>query len=116
MIEQSSVHLPELVKDIGQPVSIYLVHLSRSFRFGLGPQASRREDSLSGRKELKETGCGGRGQEACGATTQFVDQRGGLRTTAQRPPLRSPGGLKEGAKPKSSEAKEEEVMIPTQLL
>jgi len=29
MIEQSSVHLPELVKDIGQPVSIYLVHLSR---------------------------------------------------------------------------------------
>src|SRR5215217_4774548 len=28
MIEQSSVHLPELVKDIGQPVSIYLVHLS----------------------------------------------------------------------------------------
>src|SRR5215211_6231009 len=29
MIEQSSVHLPELVKDIGRPVSIYLVHLSR---------------------------------------------------------------------------------------
>ena len=29
MIEQSSVHLPGLVKDIGQPVSIYLVHLSR---------------------------------------------------------------------------------------
>src|SRR5215217_2756734 len=29
MIEQSSVHLPELVKAIGQPVSIYLVHLSR---------------------------------------------------------------------------------------
>ena len=29
IIEQSSVHLPELVKDIGQPVSIYLVHLSR---------------------------------------------------------------------------------------
>jgi hypothetical protein len=30
MIEQSSVHLPELVKDIGRPVSIYLVHLSRT--------------------------------------------------------------------------------------
>jgi hypothetical protein len=30
MIEQSSVHLPELVKDIGRPVSNYLVHLSRT--------------------------------------------------------------------------------------
>ena len=29
MIEQSIVHLPELVKDIERPVSIYLVHLSR---------------------------------------------------------------------------------------
>jgi hypothetical protein len=29
MIEQSIVHLPELVKDIDRPVSIYLVHLSR---------------------------------------------------------------------------------------
>src|SRR5215213_2762398 len=28
MIEQSIVHLPELVKDIDRPVSIYLVHLS----------------------------------------------------------------------------------------
>jgi hypothetical protein len=28
MIEQSIVHLPELVKDIERPVSIYLVHLS----------------------------------------------------------------------------------------
>jgi hypothetical protein len=30
MIEQSIVHLPELVKDIERPVSIYLVHLSRA--------------------------------------------------------------------------------------
>jgi hypothetical protein len=30
MIEQSIVHLPELVKDIERPVSIYLVHLSSS--------------------------------------------------------------------------------------
>src|SRR5215204_6223505 len=30
MIEQSIVHLPELVKDIDRPVSNYLVHLSRS--------------------------------------------------------------------------------------
>jgi hypothetical protein len=30
MIEQSIVHLPELVKDIDRPVSIYLVHLSRA--------------------------------------------------------------------------------------
>jgi hypothetical protein len=29
MIEQSIVHLPELVKDTERPVSIYLVHLSR---------------------------------------------------------------------------------------
>jgi hypothetical protein len=28
MIEQSIVHLPELVKEIDRPVSIYLVHLS----------------------------------------------------------------------------------------
>ena len=36
MIEQSIVHLPELVKEIDRPVSIYLVHLSRcpSFVFG----------------------------------------------------------------------------------
>jgi hypothetical protein len=34
MIEQSIVHLPELVKDIERPVSIYLVHLS-SVRDGL---------------------------------------------------------------------------------
>src|SRR5215213_4175737 len=35
MIEQSSVHLPELVKAIGQPVSIYLVHLSSASRSSL---------------------------------------------------------------------------------
>jgi hypothetical protein len=29
MIEQSMVHLPELLKDIARPVSIYLVYLSR---------------------------------------------------------------------------------------
>jgi hypothetical protein len=29
MIEQWIVHLPHTVKDIDQPVSIYLVHLSR---------------------------------------------------------------------------------------
>ena len=28
MIERSIVHLPNLVKDIDRPVSIYLVHLS----------------------------------------------------------------------------------------
>jgi hypothetical protein len=72
-----------------------------ALRIGLGPQAPRAEDSLPRRQELKETGGCGRGQEACGATTQLVDQRGGLRATAQRPPLRSPGSLKEGAKPKS---------------
>jgi hypothetical protein len=32
MIEQSIVHLSELVKDIDRPVSIYLVHLSSSER------------------------------------------------------------------------------------
>jgi hypothetical protein len=32
MIEQSTVHLPELLKDIDRPVSIYLVHLSSSRR------------------------------------------------------------------------------------
>jgi hypothetical protein len=32
MIEQSIVHLPELAKDIEQPVSIYLVHLSSPSR------------------------------------------------------------------------------------
>jgi hypothetical protein len=31
MIEQSIVHLPELVKDIDRPVSNYLVHLSRTY-------------------------------------------------------------------------------------
>src|SRR5215213_5968966 len=29
MIEQSIVHLPDLIKDIDRPVSIYLMHLSR---------------------------------------------------------------------------------------
>jgi transposase len=43
-----------------------------SFRKRLGPEASRRKDSLSGREECQEAGGGGRGQEACGATTQFV--------------------------------------------
>ena len=33
------------------------------FGSGLGPQASRREDSLSGRQERKETGGGGRGRK-----------------------------------------------------
>jgi hypothetical protein len=36
--------------------------------------------------------CGGRGQEACGAITQFVDERRDLRAAAQRPPLRKPAG------------------------
>jgi hypothetical protein len=75
----------------------------RSVRIGLGPQAPRAEDSLTRGQERKETGGGGRGKEALCATTQLVDQRGGLRATAQRPPLFwSPGSLKEGAKPKSS--------------
>jgi len=30
MIEQSIVHLPDLIKDIDRPVSIYLMHLSSS--------------------------------------------------------------------------------------
>ena len=34
MIEQSIVHLPELVKDIDRPVSIYLVHLSEMLKKG----------------------------------------------------------------------------------
>ena len=73
----------------------------RSLWLGLRPTAPRAEDSLPRGQERKETGGCGRGQEALGATTQLVDQRGGLRATAQRPPLRSPGSLKEGAKPKS---------------
>jgi hypothetical protein len=35
MIEQSIVHLPELVKDIYRPVCIYLVHLSRPLEANL---------------------------------------------------------------------------------
>lgn len=66
----------------------------RSLRTGLGPEASRREDSLSGSQERKETGGGGRGEEACDATAQFVDERGGLRATAQHGgALRGEGGL-----------------------
>jgi transposase len=45
----------------------------RSLWRGLGSKASWREDSLTRGQELKETGGCGRGQEACSATTQFVD-------------------------------------------
>jgi hypothetical protein len=38
MIEQSIVHLPELVKDIDRPVSNYLVHLSSMWRPGISPR------------------------------------------------------------------------------
>jgi transposase len=44
----------------------------RSLRIGLGPEAPRGEDSLSGSQELKETGGGGRGQKTCGALAQAV--------------------------------------------
>ena len=55
---------------------------SWSLWLGLGPQAPRREDSLPRRQERKEAGGGGRGEEACGAFTQFVGERRGLRATA----------------------------------
>jgi hypothetical protein len=42
MIEQSIVHLPELVKDIDRPVSIYLVHLSRQRQRGAAVYTSCR--------------------------------------------------------------------------
>jgi hypothetical protein len=86
-----------------------------SLWLGLGPETPRREDSRPRGQERKEASGGGRGEEACGAFAQFVDQRRGLRTTAQRRPLRRPGSLKEAANPKQSEAKgKEEVMISTQ--
>jgi hypothetical protein len=67
----------------------------------LGPKMPRGEDSLSGSQEHKEASGGGRGQEARGAFAQFVDERRGLRTTAQHPSLIwRPGNLKEEAKPK----------------
>src|SRR5918994_3138237 len=49
MIEQSIVHLPELVKDIDRPVSNYLVHLSSCFlrEICLEKVACAREDDLS---------------------------------------------------------------------
>jgi transposase len=68
--------------------------------FGSDSDLRRHGEKIASRgsQELKETGGGGRGQEACAATTQLVDQRGVLRAPAQHPPLRSPGSLKEGAK------------------
>ena len=51
----------------------------RSLWLGLGPKASRGEDSLSRGQELKETGGCGSGEEARGAFAQFVGERRGLR-------------------------------------
>jgi transposase len=72
----------------------------RSVWLRLGSKTLWREDSLPWRQELKEAGGCGRGQEACGATTQFMAQRRTLRTTAQHPPLRRSGSLEEEAQPK----------------
>ena len=47
---------------------------------------------LPRRQELKEAGGGGCGEEALGATTQLVDQRGDLRFLPQCPSARTPGG------------------------
>jgi hypothetical protein len=63
-----------------------------SFRIGLGPQAPRREDSLSRRQELKETGGGGRSEKTLGATASIVGERRGLRSALQRPSEHKAGG------------------------
>jgi hypothetical protein len=48
MIEQSTGHLPELVKDIDRPVSIYLVHLSSCDTDPWWEQASATTSLLGG--------------------------------------------------------------------
>jgi hypothetical protein len=82
-----------------------------------GPKTPRRKDSLTRGQKLKEASGRGRCEEALDATTQFMDERGGLRATAQRPPLFwRPGSLKERAKPKEEQQQQQqEVMIPTKL-
>jgi transposase len=94
--------------------------LVSSAHYILGPFGSDSDLRRHGEKiapprgqERQEASGGSRGEKACGAFTQFVDERGGLRTTAKRPPLWKPGSLKEEAKPKQNEAKgggEEEVV------
>ena len=83
---------------------------SWSFRLGLGPPASRREDSLPRRQERKERAAVAVAR-ARGAFAQFVG------SAEVYEPLRNTqrfgGQAAKEAKP-SSEAKEEEVMIPTQ--
>jgi transposase len=63
-----------------------------SLRFGLGPQAPRRKDSLSGRQERQETSGGGGGQEAIRALASVVGHSGGLRSAPQRPSAPRAGG------------------------
>jgi hypothetical protein len=64
MIEQSIVRLPELVKDIDRPVSIYLVHLSRV----VCPRRRLDGSSIVGRKDDANHGAGG----AVGVFPDFV--------------------------------------------
>jgi hypothetical protein len=55
---------------------------------------ARLQRASGGSQERKETGGGGRSEEALYAIAQFVDERRSLRTTAQRSPLFwRPGGL-----------------------
>ena len=54
-------------------------------RFGLGPQAPRREDSRQGSQERKETGGCGRGEEALSALAPPVGNGRGLRPSLRRP-------------------------------
>ena len=81
-------------------------YIPRTLRLRLGPQAPRRKDSPPRCQERQEACGGGSGEEACGAATQFMDQCGGLRATAQRPHLRECGPVSRRRRP-GREAKKE---------
>ena len=75
-----------------------------SFRLGLGSKTPRREDSLSGRQELKETGGGGRGEKTLCAAAPPMGNRRGLRPSLQHPsaPRAGGGSLRRGTMEQAS--------------
>ena len=81
--------------------------------FGSDSDLRRHGEKIASRggKNAKKRAVVAVARKLCGATAQFVDERGGLRATAQHPPLQEARQLKGEAKPKRSEAKKEEVMI-----
>ena len=72
--------------------------------FGQDSDLRRHGEKIASRgaKNAKKRAASGRGEEVGGATSQFVGERGSLRSAAQRPPPRRPGSLKEEAKPKKN--------------